>query len=129
VIEPPNDQKPPLLRHGLRQVLLSPGVHPLRLLPSQRQARSASGRVFNFSSFLDRIHPPHTIAYERLPNFVRPSHDSVCTRWMEDRLQQHLVVWSILIAVIHCIGDGHRCRYCINLPNSMAASTRYVCCL
>ena len=70
VVPPPKKLLPPMLCHGLRQVLASPGVHPLRPL-------SQSTHKYNFSNFLSRIHPPDRIAYERLPTFVRPSEDAV----------------------------------------------------
>lgn len=61
-----NVQSLPHLEHGLEAVLESKGLYPLKF----------EGK-FLFSSFLQKIHQPLEINYERLPPFIPPSRDTV----------------------------------------------------
>jgi hypothetical protein len=57
----------PRLSHGLERVIKNAGLHPVR-----------HNKKLNFSPFLHKIHPPETINFNAVPQFITSSRDQVC---------------------------------------------------
>lgn len=57
----------PRLAHGLERVIKNSGLHPVR-----------HNKKLNFSPFLHKIHPPETINFNAVPQFITSSRDEVC---------------------------------------------------
>lgn len=67
----PDVVQPPVARlsHGLEKVLFSSGVH--------RIINPSTGK-YNFPRYLQKLHHPDLIDYDKMPPFRTPSVDDVC---------------------------------------------------
>eukprot|EP00163_Fabomonas_tropica_P017342 TRINITY_DN3084_c0_g3_i1.p1 TRINITY_DN3084_c0_g3~~TRINITY_DN3084_c0_g3_i1.p1 ORF type:complete len:724 (+),score=134.55 TRINITY_DN3084_c0_g3_i1:61-2232(+) len=66
IVPAPEDIPVPMLGHGLRHVLFSPGTHPIKEFGSSQ---------YNFPRYLQAIHHPRLIDYDSIPPFITTSKD------------------------------------------------------